>query len=136
MNVWCHFSTIFSQRRTLQIAGLLMLSVALITTLFLSVVTNAAPGINKTISFQGRLLSTQGTPVPDGYYNIQFKIYQDGSGTTAGNPNGTLKWTETRINTEAVAGFTLKTATCPSISDRKHHSAQVSTGTKIPYGSR
>ena len=98
MNVWCHFSTIFKQRRTLQIAGLLMLSVALITTLFLGVVAKAAPGINQTISFQGRLLSTSGTPVPDGYYNIQFKIYEGGSGTAANNPGGTLKWTETRIN--------------------------------------
>ncbi|MGV9001388.1 MAG: hypothetical protein ACOH18_00305 [Candidatus Saccharimonadaceae bacterium] len=108
MNVWCHLSTIFSQRRTLQIAGLLTLCVALITTLFLSVVTNAAPGVNQTISFQGRLLSTQGTPVPDGYYNIQFKIYQDGSGTTANNPDGTLKWTETRINNGGSSGVFVK----------------------------
>ena len=99
MNVWCYLSTIFNQRRVLQIAGLLTLCVAFITMLFFGISnTNAAPGVNKTISFQGRLLSTQGTPVPDGYYNIQFKIYQDGSGQTAGNPDGTLKWTETYIN--------------------------------------
>lgn len=99
MNVWYHLSTIFSQRRTLQIAGLLAICVALITTLFLSAApTFAAPGVNKTISFQGRLLNAQGNPVPDGYYNMQFKIYQDGTGTAAGNPGGTLEWTETHIN--------------------------------------
>lgn len=99
MNVWYHLSTIFSQRRTLQIAGLLAICVALITTLFLSAAsTYAAPGVNKTISFQGRLLNAQGNPVPDGYYNMQFKIYQDGTGTAANNPGGTLEWTETHVN--------------------------------------
>ncbi len=99
MNVWCHFSTIFKQRRILQIAGLLALCVAFITMLFFgAVATFAAPGVNKTLSFQGRLLSTQGTPVPDGYYNIQFKLYQDGTGTVADNPSGTHEWTETYIN--------------------------------------
>ncbi len=98
MNVWCTFSTIFNQRRVLQIAGLLTLCVAFITMLFLASTTNAAPGVNQTISFQGRLMTPQGQPVAEGYYNIQFKIYQDGNGTSAGNPGGTLEWTETRVN--------------------------------------
>ena len=98
MTVWYHSTTIFNQRRVLQLAGLLTLCVAFITMLFFSVVANAAPGVNQTISFQGRLLTPQGQPVPEGYYNIQFKIYQDGTGSTAGNPGGTLEWTETYIN--------------------------------------
>jgi hypothetical protein len=98
MNVWYHSTTIFNQRRVLQIAGLLTLCVAFITMLFFSVVTHAAPGVNQTISFQGRLLTPQGQPVPEGYYNIQFKIYQDGTGKVAGNPGGSLEWTETYIN--------------------------------------
>lgn len=98
MNVWYHSTTIFNQRRALQIAGLLTLCVAFITMLFFSVVANAAPGVNQTISFQGRLLTPQGQPVPEGYYNIQFKIYEGGSGTAAGNSGGSLKWTETYIN--------------------------------------
>ena len=108
MNVWYHLSTIFSMRRTLQIAGLLTLCVALITTLFFSVVTNAAPGVNQAISFQGRLLDTQNNVVPDGYYNVQFKIYQDGTGTEAGNPGGSLKWTETHINNNGTSGVFVK----------------------------
>jgi hypothetical protein len=63
---------------------------------------SAAAGINKTINFQGRLFNSQGATVPDGYYNIQFKIYQDGDGQTAGNttgsPAGSLKWTESWTN--------------------------------------
>lgn len=98
MNVWCTFSTIFNQRRVLQIAGLLTLCVALITMLFLGSIANAAPGVNQTVSFQARLLTPQGQPVADGYYNVQFKIYQDGTGTAAGNPGGTLEWTETYVN--------------------------------------
>lgn len=53
---------------------------------------------NPTINFQGRLLNAQGAVVPDGFYNVQFKIYQDGTGTAVGNPGGTLKWTENWTN--------------------------------------
>ncbi len=63
-----------------------------------SFAASAAPGINQQLTFQGRLFNTQGAAVPDGYYNIQFKIYEGGSGMTAGNPGGTLKWTEDRLN--------------------------------------
>lgn len=108
MNVWYHHPTIFNQRRVLQIAGLLTLCVAFITMLFFSITANAAPGINQTISFQGRLMTPQGQPVADGYYNIQFKIYKDGTGTTAGNPNGTLLWTETHTNKGGTSGVLIK----------------------------
>src|SRR6476661_1383276 len=63
---------------------------------------HAAAGINGQLNFQGRLLNAQGATVPDGNYNIQFKIYQDGDGLTAGNttgsPAGSLKWTESWLN--------------------------------------
>lgn len=64
--------------------------------------TDAAAGINQQINFQGRLLNGQGAVVPDGYYNIEFKVYQDGdglsAGDTTGSPAGTLKWTEDYLN--------------------------------------
>jgi hypothetical protein len=64
--------------------------------------TEAASGVNQTINFQGRLLNSQGATVPDGFYNIQFKIYQDGDGQSVGNttgsPAGSLKWTESHLN--------------------------------------
>lgn len=110
MTVWSHLPTIFKQRRALQIAGLLTLCVALITTLFLSSAAHAAPGVNKTLTFQGRLLNSSGGVVPDGNYNMQFKIYQDGDGQTVGttgSPAGTPEWTESYLN-DADQGVVVK----------------------------
>lgn len=108
MNVWRHIPTIFKQRHVLRIAGLLSLCVALITTLLFADVSRAQAGINRTLSFQGRLLNSSGGVVADGHYNIQFKIYQDGTGTTAGNPGGTLKWTESYVNNGGTSGVEVK----------------------------
>ena len=92
----------------LRIAVPISLVIAFITTLLFANVSLAAPGINKTINFQGRLLNAAGATVPDGYYNIQFKIYQDGTGTVAGNPSGTLKWTESYVNNGGTSGVMVK----------------------------
>ena len=108
MTVWCHLPTIFKPRFVLRIAGLLTLVVALITTVFFGNTSYAVAGINQAISFQGRLLNAGGGIVADGHYNIQFKIYQDGSGTAAGNPDGTLKWTETYINNGGTSGVEVR----------------------------
>ena len=108
MTAWCHLPTIFNQRHALRSAGLLALCVALITTLLFTSVTHAIPSTNKIINFQGRLLTASGAVVPDGNYNIQFKLYQDGSGTTAGNTDGTLKWTESYINNGGTSGVEVK----------------------------
>jgi len=81
-------------------------SVVILTTMFLVLSTSAhaAAGINSTINFQGRLLTSTGAVVPDGYYNMEFRIYQDGDGTTAGDTGGTLKWTEDYINNGGSSG--------------------------------
>ncbi len=50
---------------------------------------------SSTLNFQGRLLSSTGSLVPDGSYNIEFKIYDD---PTA----GTNYWIETRTGGSAV----------------------------------
>jgi hypothetical protein len=102
--MWCHLPTVFKQRHALRIAGLVAMCVALITTLLFGVVSHAAPGINQTLSFQGRLLTAGGGVVPDGHYNIQFKIYQDGSESGG----GTLKWTESYINNGGTNGVEVK----------------------------
>lgn len=79
----------------------------MVSLVFASVPTHAATGINQQLNFQGRLFTSQGATVPDGFYNVEFKIYQDGDGLTAGNPSGTLKWTETRLNANS-AGVQVK----------------------------
>lgn len=101
MNVWYHQSTIFRQRRALQFVGLISLCVALITTLLFGYSAHAAPGVNKTLTFQGRLLSSSGAVVADGYYNMQFKIYQDGNGQGVGSSE---KWFETYLNNGGTSG--------------------------------
>lgn len=66
---------------------------------------NAATGINKQINYQARLLNNQGAVVPDGTYNVEFKIYQDGTGCVSSGSSpcgGTLKWTETRTGGDKV----------------------------------
>jgi len=73
---------------------------------------NAAAGINQQINFQGRLLNAQGAVVADGYYNVEFKIYQDGDGQsvgdTTGSPAGSLKWTEDWLNTGSTQGVKIQ----------------------------
>lgn len=108
MNVWSNLPTIFKRRFALLLAGLLTLFVALTTTLLFADVSLAAPGINERMSFQGRLLTSTGGLVPDGRYNMQFKIYQDGTGSSANNPNGTLEWTESYTNNNANEGVVVK----------------------------
>ena len=77
--------------------GSLFVSLAGVTTPVAAVV-----GTNEQINFQGRLFNAQGAVVPDGFYNIQFKIYQDGDGQSVGNttgsPAGSLRWTESFLN--------------------------------------
>mgnify|MGYP005812272935 CR=1 FL=1 len=78
------------------------LSGSILLSLFFVSFASAAVGINQEINFQGRLFNAQGATVPDGYYNIEFKIYQDGDGQSAGDttgtPTGSLKWTEDHLN--------------------------------------
>lgn len=116
------------RRKTFHFAGILLLCVALITTLFLGVMfaspSHAAPGVNQTLGFQGRLLDSTGNMVPNGYYNIQFKIYQGGTGVATGNPNGTLKWTETYINNGNATGAV----------EVKNGFLSVSLGSVNPFG--
>ncbi|MBI5357474.1 carbohydrate binding domain-containing protein [Candidatus Saccharibacteria bacterium] len=63
--------------------------------------THLATGINQQINYQGRLLNSAGAVVPDGSYNVEFKIYQDGDGVIGGGDE-TLEWTETRTGSNKV----------------------------------
>jgi len=123
MNVWCHLPTIFKQRRILHIVGLITLTVALITTLFFGISASAQQGINKTINFQGRLLDASKNPVPDGNYNIQFRIYEGGTGTTKNNGDTEPVWTETYTNTGGLVGVPVRDGYL-----------SVDLGSKTPFG--
>lgn len=124
MTVWSHLPTIFRQHYTLRIVGIFAIFVALITTLIFAYDASAAPGVNQTVSFQGRLLTPSGGVVPDGYYNMQFKLYQDGSGTAAGNPGGTLTWSESYVNNGGTNGVQVRNGFF-----------SVALGSNTPFGS-
>jgi hypothetical protein len=55
----------------------------------------AEAATNSTINFQARLLTAAGKVVPDGTYNVEFKLYDVAS-------SGTALWTETRTSTDRV----------------------------------
>lgn len=127
MTVWCSFSTILRYsrfwRRAMVLFAILLAIVAFSTTLFFARATYAAPGTTKTVSFQGRLRAASGAVVPDGFYNIQFKLYEGGTGTQANNPGGTLKWTETYVNAGTQSGV-----------DVRNGFFTVNLGTNNPFG--
>lgn len=87
MTVWSYLSTIFGWHHILRILGVGLLSVVLTTILILNDPASAAPS-NQMISFSARLKNASGGVVPDGHYNIDFKIYNQASG-------GSSVWAET-----------------------------------------
>ncbi|MDO8335635.1 MAG: hypothetical protein Q7T74_02520, partial [Candidatus Saccharibacteria bacterium] len=54
---------------------LFILAVSLLSFVLPSSVEQANAATSSTLSFQGRLLTNSGTLVPDGSYNIEFKLY-------------------------------------------------------------
>lgn len=124
MTVWSHLSTFFIGRHILRKICLVLLSVVITTMLTLSSFANAAPSTTKVVNFQGRLQTAAGAIVPDGYYNMQFKIYQGGSGNAVGNPGGTLNWTESHVNDNSNSGVRVKNGLF-----------SVSLGSETPFGS-
>lgn len=60
---------------------------------------SATTGINSQISFTGKLVKSDNTNITDGTYNMEFKVYQDGTSAGVGS---TLMWTEDYL----VAGST------------------------------
>lgn len=106
--MWCHLSTGLGRLRSLRFVAMLLTTVALFTTLFFAHSASAVQSTSKTVSFQGRLQTASGAVVADGHYNMQFKIYQDGSGASVGNPGGSLKWTESYINNGGTNGVEVR----------------------------
>ena len=72
--------------------------------LFNTSTTTAAT--NSTINFQARLLTSSGALVPDGNYNVEFKLYNalTSSGSSQGSCSGDSHclWVETRTTTNQV----------------------------------
>jgi hypothetical protein len=56
---------------------------------------HADAATNSTINFQARLMNNSGSIVSDGYYNVEFKVYDVSSG-------GSALWTETYYDSNGV----------------------------------
>jgi hypothetical protein len=92
----------------LAVALLLLLVVGVLATLatpFRTVPAEAAT--NSTVNFQARLMSNAGSIVPDGQYNVEFKIYNvlTSTGSSQGSCTGDAAclWTETRVTSDKVS---------------------------------
>lgn len=108
MTVWSHLTSFFGKQHILRKICLALLTVAITTTVFFAHAPLTAHGASKTIGFQGRLTSRDGIAVPDGNYNMQFKIYEGGEGDEQANPGGSLKWHESYINNSPAQGIQVK----------------------------
>jgi hypothetical protein len=107
-----YMRSLFTRRMPrILLAGFALLALATAVFSVHRTIVDAAAGINPVVTYQGRLLDSTGAVIPDGTYNIRFKIYQDGDGTTAGDasgsPTGALKWTEIWQNSNS-QGVTVK----------------------------
>lgn len=83
----------------------LILAISAVSTQLYRSKTYNSTGINEQLNFQARLLDDTGAVVPDGFYNLRFKVYQDGDGCEVSGSSpcgGTLEWTETRDSTNKV----------------------------------
>ena len=76
------------------------------------------------ISYQGRLTTTGGTPVPDGSYTVVFTIYDAVAG-------GTSKWTETQSVTTSGGLFSVPLGSVAPISDTVFSGTTRYLGVKI-----
>jgi hypothetical protein len=95
---------------TLVFVSLLVLLSSVVT--FLQNTPNALAATNQTINFQARILQSNGSLVPDGDYNIEFKIYDSvSSGASAqgvcslNSSTDDCWWVETRSNVRVVNGY-------------------------------
>ncbi len=81
----------------------LVLSTSWLTNYFSN---HASAATNSTINFQARLMNASGSIVPDGNYNVEFKLYNalSSSGSSQGSCSGDANclWVETRTSGNVV----------------------------------
>lgn len=62
--------------------------------LFGAAPASAATGINQEMSFEGKVVNSNGTNITDGTYNMEFKMYSGCTNEPTNNTGCTLVWTE------------------------------------------
>lgn len=82
----------------------------------------AAPGINQTVNFQGKVVNADGTNVADGEYSFTFTLYDASSG-------GSTLWTETQGTVQVTAGiFRVSLGSVASLSSVNFNSDNIYLG--------
>jgi len=105
--------------------GKIKLAIILVFVIFFSALifnqskSYAASGINPELSFEGKIVTASGINIPNGTYNMEFKIYSGGTATGG----GTLVWTEDWL-VGGSGGVTFNSGTF-----------QVNLGSITPFGS-
>lgn len=74
MTVWVR-QQLFFLYRSKKLLAVLLLFAATLATLSITLPAYGAPSTTKTINFSARLKSANGTVAPDGYYNVNFRLY-------------------------------------------------------------
>ena len=88
MTVWVRQQFFFLQRHSVLLLAVLMVLMAALATIIIVSPAHAVTPSDKTIHFSARLKSSSGAVIPDGYYNISFRLYNSDQG-------GTPIWSET-----------------------------------------
>ena len=78
-----------SVRAFLILTGFMAFAI-LLNFLIIKPIVSVASGINDLINFQGKIVTIAGINIPNGTYNVEFKVYAGGTSTGG----GTLDWTE------------------------------------------
>jgi hypothetical protein len=94
VRVICVFAAVRRFGRFTAVLFLLILPLFFLTRVGTHVPT-AYAATSDNLNFQARLQTSSGAIVPDGYYNVEFKLYD-------ALTSGTLLWTETRIDSNGV----------------------------------
>ena len=72
----------------------------------------ATAGINQDLSFEGKIVTSAGINIPDGTYNMEFKIYDASTGCTPSTGSGChLSWTEDWLVGSSEGGITFSSGT-------------------------
>jgi hypothetical protein len=102
-----HQASSTSRARALSLLGALIVTLVSLTSLLAPMDTQAAT-VNQ-LNFQGRLLSNGGTLIPDGDYNVEFKLYDQltSVGSSQGVCTGDVGclWVETRSSVSVTNGY-------------------------------
>ena len=89
---WTHAIRIVTEKKAMRLWSLFFVVLATSVVAVSIYAGGARAAANDTINFQARVLNSGGSVVADGFYTVEFNLYNVSSG-------GTTQWTETQVIT-------------------------------------